>query len=1301
MSETKMVNKSKNGIREKLHSAIAWLFTPGHKSIEYCKNQGEGDHQVSAAVDGSSSLAGDGCPLTTPRSNLNVKINREGLQQAAVSAATSQHAGELSTRAAGNNLDLDLDATSIDHSEFFSFLEDVIGGKHVEMLKELNQLHESNSNSNVEANAVDSPSSAPVESGEGFRESVLRASSFLAPCVEAQGQSERISEVKQDTLANKKERDGASSAARSLKGYELIAYLGKGAFAEVTLARHKATQKLFALKKISKRKVREEGCVQRTFTERQLLASLKHPYLVKLYQAFQSLTHLYLVLEFAQGGDMYFFLESKPWLREMRRKVQKLRRLSFCSDTACPFPGGAQDESDPTSNHSCPPKHLISTVSSFSSTIQLAPDQSRAPIRLVAFYAIELALVLQYLHDHGFVYRDLKPENVLIARDGNLMLTDFGVAKYYGGTKLKKSGAERTNSFTGTTPYMSPEMLLGEPQDARMDWWSFGCILFEMATGRRPFEGESQYAVVQSIVERDVEVCQDDFLLTSLEIERRVMQLQERYEAYLVRVVEQIKKCKENGSMTEEERTQFSGSLEDAQLTFTVDAASALHDTSSCGSKNLLGDGTRSSLGEAFCRTFGSETLNAKSSMTIENQSLFMNFAVGELDEACDLLKDLICSLLERRTDRRLSGPAVLEHPFFSCPYVCSQIYYKHDARVDPGDISGFYVPTKWRNSFSSGGHFAEDEKKNENGEKNDGHDAEDDDGGTTELQKHLGAARFLAQSPTQRPDNWRELFLEGVVSSLYVPRLLSADDLRYFPHAVTATGDSVVTQQRALREQIRRKHGALHPRGGEGDHQASPLSVTQKGGHPLHQENQMSEEDEDVETLPHSASQRSSLVESLRGSKHAAFAHEEPLFMGETVSSLAFPHHDNFSVYSVSSLEVSPAKYPSFLAKSYGRSYNKECCNEIGKETVTEPMEESSNRLKLSALDLSYSTSAEAAKATAKTPEATLGGVLAEVAPSLISHSFPLQLGESQTAAHQELHPDLGRAYTAPSEIFTSTPTKSRDALPSFNLSTGNLGAREVLSSDTSYVTTEDEDSTGNAFDDIKGQTQGTLHGIAYDVDDYFPSCTKQKRLLLKSKTGIPTQRPSKTNRSIVSVQRLRRSLLDKRATKFSRQLVASARASPTVPQQLPMCASYETFAFKSPKKNSHKTDSEYDNRRCSEDMEGRRLSLLSVYSPMLYTATVSPRSPKKTEFLNSDSLVHETNILPGLCSTSRTGANSDSVEERPNSPTMESSSHPGNGGAGTSVQHYLGFTFDSRAGNAFLLGNTSNGGSNDKWCF
>ncbi|RNC50605.1 putative serine/threonine protein kinase, putative,protein kinase, partial [Trypanosoma cruzi] len=330
MSERKMVNKSKTGIREKLHSAIAWLFTPGHKSIEYCKNQGEGDHQVSAAVDGSSSLAGDGCPLTTPRANLNVKINREGLQQAAVSAATSQHAGELSTRAAGNNLALDLDAASIDHSEFFSFLEDVIGGKHIEMLKELNQLHESNANSNVEANTVDSPSPAPVESGEGFGESVLRASSFLAPCVEAQGQSERISEVKQDTLANKTERDGASSAARSLKGYELIAYLGKGAFAEVTLARHKATQKLFALKKISKRKVREEGCVQRTFTERQLLASLKHPYLVKLYQAFQSRTHLYLVLEFAQGGDMYFFLESKPWLREMRRKVQKLRRLSFC-----------------------------------------------------------------------------------------------------------------------------------------------------------------------------------------------------------------------------------------------------------------------------------------------------------------------------------------------------------------------------------------------------------------------------------------------------------------------------------------------------------------------------------------------------------------------------------------------------------------------------------------------------------------------------------------------------------------------------------------------------------------------------------------------------------------------------------------------------------------------------------------------------------------------------------------------------------------------------------------------------------
>ncbi|EKF32876.1 serine/threonine protein kinase, putative,protein kinase, putative [Trypanosoma cruzi marinkellei] len=1302
MPEAKMINEGKSGIREKLRSAIAWFFTPRQERIEYVKNRGEGNYQVSAAVDGSSPLAGDGHSLTTPCVNSNIKIDREDLQQqAAETAVTSPNTGDFSTQAAGDNFALDLDATPTDHSEFFSFLDDVIAGKHVEMLKELNQLHESNATSNVEVNSVASPSSVPVESEKVFRGSVLRSSSFLAPRVEAKGESERISEVKQDTLANKTEGVGASSAARSLKGYELIAYLGKGAFAEVTLARHKATQKLFALKKISKRKVREEGCVQRTFTERQLLASLKHPYLVKLYQAFQSRTHLYLVLEFAQGGDMYFFLESKPWLREMRRKVQKLRKLSFCNKTACAFLGGAQDESDLASNHSCPPKHMISTVYSFNSTIQFAPDQSRAPIRLVAFYAIELALVLQYLHDHGFVYRDLKPENVLIARDGNLMLTDFGVAKYYGGAKLKRSGVERRNSFTGTTPYMSPEMLLGEPQDARMDWWSFGCILFEMATGRRPFEGESQYAVVQSIVERDVQVRQDDFLLTSMEIERRVMQLQERYEAFLVRVVGQIKKCKENGILKEEERTQFLGSLADLQSTLTVAASPTPHDTSSFGSKNLIYDGTRSSLGEAFGLRLSSETLNAKSSITFENQALFMNFAMEELDEACDLLKDLICSLLERRTDRRLSGPAVLEHPFFSCPYVCSQIYYKHVPRVDPGDNFGFYVPTKCNNSLSSGTLLEEDEGENESGEKNDGHNAEVEDRGTTELQKRLSAACFLAQPPTQRPDNWRELFLEGVVSSLYVPRLLSADDLRYFPHAVTAMGDSVVTQQRVLREQIRRKHGVVHPREDEGDHQASALSVTQKIGHPLQHENQMSEEDEDVEVVPHSFSQRSSFLASMRGNQRASVGNEDPLFMGETVSSLALPHQDTFSVSSVPSLEMSAAKSPYLLAKSYGISHNKECYNESGREFLTEPLEESPYGLRFLPLDLSYSTSAEAA--TAKTSETTLGGVLAEVAPSLIPHSFPLRLGESKITAQQQLHPALSRANTAPPEIFTSTPRKAREALPRFELDAVDIGSREVLSSGTSYVTTDDEDRSVNAFDDSKEQTMGTLHGIAYDVDDYFPSCTKQKKFLLKSKTGIPTQRPLKINRNSIGVQQLRRSLLDKRAPTCSRQLVASARASPTVPQQPPICASCETFAFKSPNANSQKTESENGKRRSSDDVDGRRLSLLSVYSPLVFTATISPSSPKKTEFSNSGSGVHETNILSGLCNTYRTGANSDSVEERPNSPTMEGSSHfgTGGGGGGASVQHYLGFTFDSKAGNAFLLGNASTGGSNDKWCF
>lgn len=104
----------------------------------------------------------------------------------------------------------------------------------------------------------------------------------------------------------------------------------------------------------------------------------------------------------------------------------------------------------------------------------------------------QLAEALEYAHAQGIIHRDLKPSNVLIDQQGNLFLTDFGIAKLLeGGMHLTTTGA-----LVGTPAYMSPEQAQGEKVDQRTDIYSLGIILYEMTTGRVPFEAETPLAVV-------------------------------------------------------------------------------------------------------------------------------------------------------------------------------------------------------------------------------------------------------------------------------------------------------------------------------------------------------------------------------------------------------------------------------------------------------------------------------------------------------------------------------------------------------------------------------------------------------------------------------------------------------------------------------------------------------------------------------------------------------------------------------------------------------------------------------------
>lgn len=158
--------------------------------------------------------------------------------------------------------------------------------------------------------------------------------------------------------------------------------------------------------------------IERTKTERMVLSVLDHPFLMKMYYAFQTSDKLFLVLDYCPGGELFFHLS-------------RYRRFQ-----------------EPVSR----------------------------------FYAAELLLAIGHLHKYGIIYRDLKPENVLLDAYGHVKLGDFGLAK--DGIRHPTQGAKST---CGTPEYMAPEVLNQSGHGFCVDYWGLGMILYEMMTGLPPW----------------------------------------------------------------------------------------------------------------------------------------------------------------------------------------------------------------------------------------------------------------------------------------------------------------------------------------------------------------------------------------------------------------------------------------------------------------------------------------------------------------------------------------------------------------------------------------------------------------------------------------------------------------------------------------------------------------------------------------------------------------------------------------------------------------------------------------------